>query len=122
MKIISTKLHGVLDYLVGIILIISPWLFGFANRGAQSAIPVILGIGAIVYSVFSKYELGIFKVIPFRIHLVIDALSGLLLASSPWFFGFADQVYMPHLIFGILEIMVVLLTKTQTSADANFSA
>jgi hypothetical protein len=45
-----------------------------------------------------------------------------LLASSPWFFGFADQVYMPHLIFGILEIMVVLLTKTQTSADANFSA
>lgn len=92
MKIINTKLHGVLDYLVGIILIISPWLFGFANRGTQSAIPVILGIGAILYSIVTKYEFGVFKIIPFRIHLIIDALSGILLASSPCLFGFADWV------------------------------
>lgn len=117
MKIISSKLHGVLDYLVGIILIISPWLFGFANPGAQMTIPVTLGIGAIIYSIVTKYELGIFKIIPFRIHLIIDALSGILLASSPWLFGFADNVYLPHLVFGTLEIVVVLLTKTYTSAD-----
>ncbi len=116
MKIISTKVHGVLDYLVGFILIISPWLFGFANSGAQTTIPVILGIGTILYSIITKYELGIFKIIPFRIHLIIDALSGILLASSPWLLGFADNVRVPHLVFGILEIVVVALTKTHTSA------
>jgi hypothetical protein len=51
MKIISTKLHGVLDYLVGIILIRSPWLFGFANRGAQSAFRLFLASGQL-YTVF----------------------------------------------------------------------
>lgn len=46
MKIISTKTHGILDYLVGIILISSPWLLGFADGGAKMWIPVILGAGA----------------------------------------------------------------------------
>ena len=119
MKIINSKLHGVLDYLVGAILIISPWLFGFANSGAQTIIPVILGIGAILYSLVTKYELGIFKLIPFRIHLIFDILSGIFLASSPWLFGFADDVHVPHLIFGILEIGVALLTNPHTSADYN---
>lgn len=121
MKIISTKVHGVLDYLVGFILIISPWLFGFANHGAQTVIPVVLGIGAILYSIFTKYELGIFKIIPFRVHLIIDTLSGILLASSPWLFGFADNVYKPHLFFGLSELVVVLLTQTHTSAKGNYS-
>jgi hypothetical protein len=83
MKIISSKAHGVLDYLVGFILIISPWLFGFAAGGAETAIPVILGIGAILYSIVTNYELGFFKIIPFKVHLIINTLSGILLASSP---------------------------------------
>ena len=117
MKVISTKVHGILDYLVGLILIISPWLFGFSDGGAEMWIPVILGAGAILYSIFTRYELGVFKVIPFKIHLTIDAVSGLLLASSPWLFGFAVDVYKPHLIFGLLELVVVLLTQTKTSVN-----
>jgi len=117
MKIISTKAHGVLDYLVGVILIISPWLFDFANGGAQMSIPIILGIGAIVYSIITNYELGFFKIIPVKVHLLIDTLSGVLLATSPWLFSFADQVYLPHLIFGLLELVVVLLTRPVTPAS-----
>lgn len=123
MKKISSKVHGTLDYLVGFILIISPWLFGFASGGAQMSIPIILGLGAIIYSIVTNYELGFFKVIPFKVHLFIDALSGILLASSPWLFGFADHVYIPHLVFGLLEIIVVLLTKPYTlSHSANVTA
>lgn len=123
MKIISSKVHGTLDYLVGFILIISPWLFGFASGGAQMSIPIILGLGAIIYSIVTNYELGFFKVIPFKVHLFIDALSGILLASSPWLFGFADHVYIPHLVFGLLEIIVVLLTRPYTlSHSANVTA
>lgn len=117
MKIISTKLHGVLDYLVGFILIISPWLLGFATGGAKMWIPVILGISAILYSFFTDYELGFFKILSLKLHLGIDTLSGILLAASPWLFGFNDQVYLPHLLFGILELVVVLLTRTNSSAD-----
>ena len=120
MKIINSKFHGVLDYVVSLVLIISPWILGFANRKAEMWVPVILGICSIIYSLFTKYELGVFKILPFKTHLAFDALSGILLATSPWIFGFAEDIYIPHLIFGILEIVVVAITKTQT--ESNLSA
>lgn len=66
MKIISSKLHGLLDYGVALILIASPWIVGFANDGAQTFVPVVLGAVTIVYSLLTKYEVGLAGVIPFQ--------------------------------------------------------
>ena len=110
MRIISTKAHGVLDYLVGILLIAAPWLFGFARNGAETWVPVVLGASVILYSLFTSYELGMVRAIPMRAHLTLDFISGAFLAMSPWIFGFNDYIYWPHLIFGILEIGAVLMT------------
>jgi hypothetical protein len=111
MKIISTKTHGMLDYLMGIILIASPWIFGFATGGAEQWIPIILGAGALVYSMMTNYELGVFKTLSMKTHLTLDLMSGILLAASPWIFGFSDRVSTPHLILGLLEIGASLMTK-----------
>jgi hypothetical protein len=116
MKIISTHTHGILDYIVGLTLAASPWLFGFARGGVETTLPVILGLGALVYSLLTRYELGLFKVLPFRAHLTLDFFSGLLLAVSPWMFGFKDYVYLPHLIFGLLEIGAAMMTHTRPAA------
>jgi hypothetical protein len=100
-----------MDYLMGILLIASPWLFDFASGGAETWVPVILGAGAIVYSLMTDYEMGATHSISMPTHLTIDLVSGLLLAASPWIFGFADDVYMPHLVLGIIEIGASLMTK-----------
>jgi hypothetical protein len=71
---------------------------------------VILGAGTILYSIFTDYELGAVRMIPFRGHLTIDVLNGVFLGLSPWIFGFNDRVYLPHLIVGVLEILVVFMT------------
>ena len=34
MRFLPTRVHGVIDYLWGVALIATPWLFGFANGGA----------------------------------------------------------------------------------------
>lgn len=112
MRFIPTKVHGFLDYAMGAILIAAPWLLGFAIGGAETWVPVVLGAGAILYSLLTDYELGIARMIPMRVHLGLDAASGLLLAASPWIFGFADHVYLPHLVLGIAEIGAALLTET----------
>lgn len=111
MNIISTRAHGVLDYIVGVALILAPRIFGFADGGAAQRVPEILGIATIVYSLLTRYELGLIKVLPFRAHLTIDLVSGIFLALSPWLLGFADQVLAPHLIVGLLEIGAVLMTR-----------
>jgi hypothetical protein len=108
---IPRNVHGVLDYIVGLLLAASPWLFGFADGTAAQFVPVTLGVGALLYSLLTNYELGLIRVIPFRIHLMLDFASGLLLAASPWLFGFADRVYLPHLILGLLEIGAAAMTR-----------
>jgi hypothetical protein len=110
MKVIPTKVHGVLDYLVGILLIASPWLFNFARDGAETWVPVVLGTGAIIYSLITDYELGAASVISMRTHLGLDMVSGVFLALSPWIFGFNEFVYLPHLILGLGEILVPMMT------------
>lgn len=107
-----------LDYPVGVLLAASPWLFSFADSGPATAIPIVLGVGALVYSLLTAYELGAARIIPFRVHLAIDFISGLLLAISPWLFNFSHRVYWPHLIFGLWEMLVVLLTRADPVAAA----
>lgn len=119
MKIFSTKVHGVLDYLMGILLIASPWLFDFARGGAETTVPVVLGISALIYSAITNYELSVAKIIPMRTHLTLDLLSGIVLAASPWIFGFNEYVYLPHLVLGILEIGASLMTESTSKYADN---
>jgi hypothetical protein len=111
MQVISTRTHGILDYVVGVLLILAPWLFGFATGGIEQWLPVILGLVLIVSSLMTDYELSIAKVIPMPVHLAMDMAMGALLAVSPWLFGFADVIVWPHLLVGIMEIAVALMTE-----------
>lgn len=45
-------------------------------------------------------------------HLTVDIIAGIFLAASPLLFRFADQVYLPHLIVGLLSIGSGLFTET----------
>lgn len=119
MNFINTRTHGMLDYIMGIVLIISPWLFQFARGGAETWIPVILGAGALLYSLLTNYELGAARVISMPAHLWMDGFSGLFLALSPWLFGFAEFVFLPHLVLGILEIGAAMMTERTPSASYN---
>lgn len=112
MKFIATKVHGFIDYIVGILLIALPWIIGLDPSAPQGGVPIALGIMALVYSIFTKYELGLIRVIPMYLHLTLDIVSGFILAISPWLFGFSEEVFLPHLIVGLFEIVAALVTRT----------
>ena len=112
MRFIPTMIHGVMDYAMGLLLTAVPWMLGFAENGPETWVPVILGAGAIVYSLLTDYELGAVRAIAMPVHLGLDAASGALLAASPWLFGFDDRVWVPHLVLGLVEIGAALTTRT----------
>ena len=122
MRVLSTKVHGILDYTVSALMIAAPWLFGFvvhtesiqnAGYGMQTWIFVILGFATLLYSMLTNYELGAFRNISMKTHLTLDILSGVFLALSPWLLGFKDVVFLPHVIFGVFTIIVVILTNAK---------
>ena len=109
---LPTRIHGMLDYLLGALLIASPWLFGFADNPAARWAPVVLGAGVLVYSAFTDYELGVIKKLQMPAHLLLDAAGGVLLAVSPWMLGFDDRVWMPHVVLGVVEVVTAAITNT----------
>ena len=117
MKLIGTRTHGFLDYIVGLLLIAAPWIFDFNKGGAETWVPVILGVVTILYSLLTDYEMGVSNKISMRTHLTLDMVSGIFLAVSPWLFGFADYIWEPHGIVGVLEIVVALMTRTSPSTE-----
>ena len=113
MRSIPTRIHGLIDYVVGGTLIAAPKLLGFADGSAKQRVPVALGASVVGYSAFTNYERGLVKAIPVKTHLGLDVLTGVVLASSPWVFGFADQIWWPHFIFGLMSIIVPQFTQTE---------
>jgi hypothetical protein len=118
MRFISTRVHGVLDYLTAGVLIAAPSMLGFRQHGTQRWLPLALGVGTIGYSLLTDYELGPFKVIPMPMHLALDAANGALLAASPWLFGFAEETLAPHLGLGLFEILVTASSQSTSSRGA----
>jgi hypothetical protein len=116
MRFIPTRLHGPLDYIVGAVLVAAPWIFQFSGDAAATAVSVVLGVGLIAYSLFTNYELGVWKVAPMAVHNLIDVVAGALLAVSPWIFGFADKganYWLPFVVIGVAAIFLGLTTKQQ---------
>ncbi len=127
MRFLPTRVHALLDYSTGLLLIALPFLLGLTRGssetwGAEAWIPIALGSAAIVYSLLTNYELGLLRILPMPVHLMLDAGSGVLLAASPWLFGFADRIYLPHLILGFLEISASLITRTVPSTQKSRSS
>lgn len=111
MELIPTKVHGLLDYTTGALFIASPWLLDFAKNDAARRVAVGTGVAVLGLSTLTDYEAGLAKRIPMATHLTVDTLNGVLVAASPWLFGFAKRISWPHIAFGLLELGAGLLTQ-----------
>jgi hypothetical protein len=118
---IPSKVHAVIDYIVGLVLLFAPEIFGFSDIGGPAVtIPRVLGVAILVMTVLTKHELGIIKVIPLRLHLWVDIIASAFLAVSPFLFNFSDDqanVWMPHLLAGIAYLLISLVTDPVSSVE-----
>ena len=127
MRFLPLKVHNALDFIVGIALILAPNIFGFSDvGGAAVMIPRLIGVASIVMGLFTDgYGFAIAKIIPLKIHLAVDFLAGVLLAVSPWLFGFADEdanAWLPHVVVGLALVVVSLTTQMPASVRTDRKA
>ena len=122
MRFIPTRVHGVIDYIWGLLVGTSPWVLGFVDNRPAAYVAWIFGVGAILYSLATNYELGLLPIIAMPVHLILDVAAGAILAVSPWIFGFADRVFWPHLIFGLFSVLAGLTTRKATLAPGRIGS
>lgn len=113
MRFIPTRTHGMFDYVIGAILIAAPTILKLNLGSPESWVLIALGIVTITNSLMTDYEFGVVKFIPMPAHLVLDIVTGLVLVTSPWLFGFSQSAWIPHMIIGLVATIGSVTTRAQ---------
>jgi hypothetical protein len=109
---IPTAFYGVLNYILSLTLIASPWLFGYADvSSAALLIPIYFGWLQLIMAIFVDNETGFVKQFPMQMHLVLDVVMGFIIMVSPWLWDFSSKVFLPQLLMGLLLFCMGLFTK-----------
>jgi hypothetical protein len=111
MKIINTKLHGILDYLLMFALLL-PWIVNYYTHSEDTWIFAAFGAVIGLYSLITNYEFGMIKFLPMKIHLLFDAVTAVFLVVSPWLFHLRHYYYYWPFAIGISLLLTVIFSST----------
>ena len=117
-KILTPAVHGVLDYALGFLFLLIPGILDFPPNA--TTLSYVVGAAYIVTSLLTRYPLGVWKLIPFPAHGVIESVMAAFWIASPWLFRFADHAPARNFFVaaGIGLLAVVAITDYRAKAAA----
>jgi len=115
MKIISSKAHGLLDYATVIFLLLAPSIFGM--EGSLSTFTYVLAGVHFALTALTAFEVGLVKLIPFRIHGVLEIVVSIALAGvALWFRNDGNDLgFYFYIGLAIIIMIVFVLTDFKSS-------
>lgn len=121
-KPISRKMHGAADYAYAALTAVLPEIVGFEDESTgfetedkAKSLCHIISAGTFAYTLFTRAEWGLFKVLPFKAHLATDFTAGIFTLSAPWIFKFSEnkKARNTFLAIGLTSVIASLLTETE---------
>lgn len=82
-KLISPSHHAVMDFFIAILLLGGPWIWDFQDATMARTLSLIGGGTIATLVIFTDFPGGIVRVIPLRLHLLIDACLSIALIGLP---------------------------------------
>jgi len=114
---LSLTVHGVIEYLAAIALILAPFLLNFKSDSAKAA-AIVAGVLVLVLAATTAGRTSLVDSVPLSAHIVMDyALAGLLIAS-PFLFSFSDETA-PTAFFiglGLAHLLITIGTRFRPPA------
>jgi hypothetical protein len=114
-KPITRVQHGFTDYTYIPLVSSAPHLVGFIDNKTATTLCYVLSSTILASSLVTRAEWGVFKVLPYKTHLVLDVVGGLAGLSAPWLFGFAKdkKARNTFIAAGLFGLMAGLLSKPE---------
>jgi VIT1/CCC1 family predicted Fe2+/Mn2+ transporter len=106
-------LHGLLDYIVGALLIAAPFVLGFDDIGSATALSIVSGVVLLAVAAASDGPVSLVNSIPRSVHILIDVGMGAFFIAAPFLFGFSDEGTPTafFLVLGVLGVLSVIATR-----------
>jgi SPW repeat len=115
-RLLPAWLHAAADYAVGAALILVAVMVG-GSPGAVGT-GIVVGATVLAVSMFTRYPLGVVKVLPFTVHSAGDYLAAALLLVAPWALHFSAGdagLTVFYVAAGLAVLAVSLVTNYQYS-------
>ena len=114
MKFITKQIHAYLDYPVAIALVVLPFLLGLGESNPLALqLSVITGMAALILTILTDHQLGVVRVVPYKVHLAVDFLVGVVFVLAPFVFSFKGMDAMFYWINGAAVLFVVSMHKPE---------
>ncbi|MCR9138271.1 MAG: hypothetical protein NXI27_19890 [Alphaproteobacteria bacterium] len=118
-RFITKSIHAYLDYPVAIGLVAMPVLFGLGQGNILAFwLSIATGIAAFLLTVLTDHHLGVFKVLPYSVHLAVDGLVGVAFVVAPLALGFTGIEFWYYMVLGVTVLAVVGLHQPDNSVVA----
>ena len=107
------RMHAMMEPLAAIVIIASPWIFGYSESSDAKTLAIVVGIIMLVSGMTTRWRWSLAKLVPLRAHFATDVLLGIFLIAAPFIFGFGDEGGAARffVIAGILELGTALATN-----------
>ncbi len=113
-RFITKSIHALLDYPVAVALIGMPFLLKLGGSSPLAFwLSVITGVAAFVLTLLTDHKLGVFRVLPYQVHLAVDGLVAGAFLLAPALFGFAGIDALYYWINGAAVAIVIGLYKPE---------
>ncbi len=123
MKFVTKKIHAFLDYPVAIALITLPFIIGLGSSNPLAlSLSVAVGIAAFVLTLLTDHQTGVWRIIPYKVHLIVDFAVALLFIAAPFIFSFQGLDAYFYWVNGAAVLVVVSLHKSETIVSPAFTA
>ncbi len=117
-SIMNKTVHAYLDYPVALGLIAMPTLLGLgATNPLAFWLSTLTGFAALVLTIFTDHQFGLVKILPYKLHLIVDFLVGLVFVAAPFALGFAELDAAYYWVLGATVLVVVTLDRTEETAS-----
>ncbi|HEX6982900.1 MAG TPA: hypothetical protein VF181_09070 [Balneolaceae bacterium] len=117
---LTSKIHGYLDYITVLFFAIAPSIFSLSQTGTYLA--YFLAVVHFLMTIFTAFSSGAIKLIPFQVHGYVELAVSLLLLAGPWLladsFSSTDQIFFT--VCGAAVLIVWLLTKYKSPLKNDF--
>ncbi len=119
MRFVTKTIHAHLDYPVAIGLLALPFLLGLGGSHPLALIAApVAGAAALVLTIFTDHQLGLVRILPYRLHLAVDLTVGIVFLLLPAVFGFAGIDAAFYWLGGGAVVAVIALSKPETGNRA----
>jgi hypothetical protein len=110
---VPVLLHGILEYVVGVLFIAAPFLFGFSDKPAPTAAALVVGLLLLAFTATSDLPTGLVRSITPGIHATVDFVLAVVLVALPFVLGFTEQGRATALfiVVGVLHLLMTIATR-----------